>query len=45
MGNCKEAVSDAQREMMGSWTRVVPVEVRALNGFEVYFQDGNDKTW
>lgn len=44
MGNEKEAMSEAQREMMASWTRVVPMEVRELNGSEIDFQDGNDKT-
>lgn len=38
-------MSDAQREIMGSWTRVVLVEMKEMNRFEIYFQDGNDKTW
>lgn len=31
--------------MPWSWTRVVPVEMRELDRFEIYFHDRNDKTW
>lgn len=39
-GTLREAMAEAQRDMMGSWVRVVLVE---LNRFEIDFQDGNDK--
>lgn len=53
----KETVSDNQREIMGSWTRVVPLEMRDLrnalkmemtrlgNGLNVGVRDNRPNGW
>lgn len=38
-----DSVRWPEREIMGSWTRVVLLEMREVYRFQICFQDGNDK--